>query len=86
MNPRAIESWEKTRKGGMARFLLVYGLLLWGVPMFLLEMFWLQPGPRSPISIGASAIMWALASLLYGYLLWRALDSRYFKALTRRRT
>jgi hypothetical protein len=85
MKPHEIEAWGKSRRGGRTRFLLLYGLLMWGVPMFLLEMFWLDPGPKPPAMIALSAIIWGLGSLLYGYVLWRFCESRFMKALARRR-
>jgi len=73
---RASESrrWAETRKQGMLRFVMRSGVLLYGMPMFVI-MTYLIPHPR--LSTGQSALLWLAAGACYGIALWLVQERRY---------
>ncbi len=81
MKAHEIASWGEVRARGRARFILINGLLLWGLPLFVVMTFILDPSPRSPGMIVSSAVGWLLSGLLYGPLLWHINERRYRKTI-----
>lgn len=74
MTPEQIARWEEQRKKGKPRFVLVTGVLSYGVPMFAITTFALpllraRPLP-SPFAIAFSAGMWLLGGVILGLMLW----------------
>ncbi len=81
MNPHN-ENWKETRKMGMLPYLLFYGVILWGIPMFFIETFFIVDAPdklswfyseTSKYSISWLTFMFILAclsGLLYGIITW----------------
>ena len=83
--------WERTRAGGLARFLLVRGLLWRGLPMALavvLLLDLLQVAPRGGgwcdpaflARFAAAAVLFSLGGMLSAYARWHALDARFGEA------
>lgn len=76
-------AWENERARGQARYLLVKGVLAWGLPMFVL----MAGGPALfgfPYSVegapswwGWQALLWATCGVMYGLLTWTAKEKRY---------
>lgn len=80
MKPAALAQWQKTRARGMRRFVLVAGVLSWGVPMFFVMTFIIgKPGIR-PAMIAISALIWLLGGALFGISMWFVTERQYRKA------
>jgi hypothetical protein len=82
--PRDLQKWEATRRKGKAKFILVSGILSWGLPMFVVMTFVVnrQPDkPDSPTLILTSAVIWALGGALFGWVIWNMSEKKYQKYL-----
>ena len=86
MKQKHFEKWSKTREKGRKNFILVNGLLAWGLPMFIVMTFIVNKptdGHWSPVLILASAVIWALGGLGFGYFFWGSTERAYQKALAK---
>jgi hypothetical protein len=82
MRDRERDQWGEVRKKGMTTFVLFNGVMLWGVPMFVVMTFVLQPN-RLPLIL--SVAVWLSTGALYGLVLWLVQERRYQKALGKNR-
>jgi O-antigen/teichoic acid export membrane protein len=69
--------WAKTRAQGMSRFVLLKGVLAYGLPMFVIMTF-LIPHPK--LTHAQSALLWLLTGAAYGIVMWFLQEYRYRKA------
>ena len=80
-----LKRWEATRKK-KGKFLLVYGLFAFGLPMFVIAILML--GYRrlynDPTLILIHAFIWELLGLCYGWALWALNERRYQKLIAKR--
>ena len=84
MKEKQFENWKKIRDKGMRRFLLVNGLLSWGVPMFVVMTFIVNKPDEGYMPIGlivVNAIIWALGGLGFGYFTWMFSEKSFQKEL-----
>ncbi|MDQ3038552.1 MAG: hypothetical protein M3Q51_04190 [Pseudomonadota bacterium] len=77
--------WPATRAKGMAHFVLVRGMLLWGGLMFALSivMTLVRFGPQHPrvgLLLGVAAGLSAIGGLSWGLLTW-IINERIFRDL-----
>jgi hypothetical protein len=82
--PKELKKWEVTRQKGRKTFILVNGVLSWGLPMFIVMTFFVHRRPdgvHSPWMILVSAILWALGGALFGWIMWRLSEKKYRKYL-----
>ncbi len=82
-NSKSTKWWERTRKKGKTRYILVNGVLFWGVPMLIFMSF---IGDRNPFSNGLFSaaslvhyIVWLGAGLVYGFAMWHYFERKYAK-------
>ena len=80
MKPTEIEAWAATRAKGMLRFVLLAGVLAWGIPMFVLMTFFVNDDRATPMGIAISAAIWGIAGALFGVTLWFLAERRYRNA------
>ncbi len=89
---RSIASLRRILDAGRTRFILTWGVLAAGLPLFVLMSLlpslgyvsWLPESAEKPLfNIGTGAILWPIAGYLLGLVIWRALEWRY-DALMRR--
>ena len=78
MRDKERDQWGEVRKKGMTAFVLFNGVMLWGIPMFVVMSFVLRPNRLPLILCGA---IWLSAGALYGLVLWLVQERRYQKAL-----
>lgn len=77
------ETWSAVRARGQTRYLLVNGVLAWGMPMFVLmaggPVFFGFPYDAEPsLSYwGWQALLWATAGVMYGLWMWSANEASY---------
>jgi hypothetical protein len=80
MKPAALEKWRQTRARGMKRFVLMTGVLSWGMPMFVVMTFSVRRADLSPTMIAISALLWAVGGALFGATMWLIAERQYRKA------
>ena len=80
MKPKQLEAWKKSREKGMLHFVLISGVLLYGLPMFVVMTLMVHRTDLSPQNIGISAVIWALAGALFGIAMWYIQEWQFRKA------
>jgi len=81
MKAKALQKWESTRALGMARFVLVRGVLTYGLAMFVATTFFAHQGELSAKFVLISAILWLIGGALFGVISWYLLESLYRRAI-----
>lgn len=71
------ERWARTRAQGKYRFVLLSGVLAYGVPMFVIMTFMI---PHPKFTKPESALLWLLTGACYGIATWLMQEYRYRKA------
>lgn len=85
--PKELRRWESIRSKGKARFILLTGVLAWGLPMFLLMTFvvsrksWRE---RTTEEIAATAVLWTLGGAGFGWWVWRSSEKKYWNYIESR--
>lgn len=80
MKPDQMEEWQQVRAKGLLRYVLVRGVLAYGLPMFLAMTFVVNRDKLSGNSIGLSVLAWALGGALFGVLTWHVQERKFLKA------
>lgn len=87
MKEKQFEKWTKLRQKGKWNYILMNGLLAWGVPMFVVMTFVVNK-PESghmPISmIAIHVLIWVLGGLGFGYFTWSVSEKAYQKESQRK--
>ena len=86
--PQDLKKWEVARKKGKTRFILLSGVLAWGVPMFVIMTFFVNRRPETTLSIGmlaGSALVWAISGACFGWAIWTLSERRYRSFLESRK-
>lgn len=87
MKEKVFEKWKKTREKGRGNYILISGLLSWGLPMFIIMTFFVNKPEDGIMSFGMiaiNAIIWALGGLGFGYFTWLASEKAFQKELQKR--
>jgi len=80
--PKNLKKWELTRIKGKSNFILMRGVLGWGLPMFVVMTFIVnrhQGMPLTPSRILVSIVIWSLGGALFGWLAWKLSEAKYSK-------
>ncbi|GLQ88759.1 hypothetical protein [Dyella flagellata] len=77
MDPKEKDRWSKAREKGMLSYVLLTGVVAYGLPMFVVMTFLFH---HSRLSIAQSAAVWLSAGALYGVVTWLVQEHRYRKA------
>ena len=86
MKDDQFKAWEIKRKKGKFHFVLIHGILSFGLPMFVVMAFISKPfidGFSSETAI-AHFITWPLAGLIFGVIVWHLAEYNYKVELVRR--
>jgi hypothetical protein len=84
--PRDLQRWAGIRQKGRPRFILVTGVLSYGVPMFVIMTFFVNRHPERPLTapmLAVSAVIWALGGAAFGWVMWKITEGRYQKFLAK---
>jgi|TARA_B110000914_G_C15418120_1_gene425213 hypothetical protein len=80
--------WLKTRELGYLRFVLQYGVVYWGVPMFLFMTFIVFRLFENRFSFGLLSIhvqIWVVAGAAFGISNWSHSEKKTYEHWTSRR-
>ena len=86
MKPQEFENWQKSRQQGKGRFILIRGLLAWGLPMFVFMTFFINK-PQTEITTSfvlTHAVIWSIAGFIFGLLVWSWSEKRFEKEQIKR--
>jgi len=86
MKDDQFKAWELTRSKGKLNFFLISGVLSYGLPMFIMMAFMNKPfvdGFTSKAAI-IHCIVWPIAGLLFGVIVWYVTEHKYKKELASR--
>jgi hypothetical protein len=81
MKPAALQKWESTRARGMKHFVLVRGVLSYGLAMFVAMTFFVHHGELTPKFIAISAVLWLIGGAAFGVASWYLLEILYRRAI-----
>ena len=82
---RFTKRWRLTREKGETRYILVYGVLFWGIPMLVFVSFITSPFANGLFSAAALAhcLAWLSAGLVYGFIMWHYFEHKFTKEKTK---
>jgi hypothetical protein len=86
MKDDQFKAWEITREKGKLNFCLIRGVLSYSLPMFIMMAFMNKPfidGFTSKAAI-IHCIVWPIAGLLFGVIMWYVTENKYKKELASR--
>lgn len=79
-----MQRWEITRRKGRGRFILVWGVLAWGIGtgitsslMIYLFMNYLRPGLFKVSSLFPLAVACLVGGIFWGYFMWRIAEKAF---------
>lgn len=83
MKAKGLQNWEKVRAGGMTRFVLLRGVLSYGLTMFIVMTFIVHRGDLGTRFIAISAVLWFIGGAVFGALTWFLMERIYRNAVPR---
>ena len=84
--PRDLKNWEQLRQKGKGRFVLITGVLSYGVPMFVIMTFFVNRKSEvmpEPLRLAISLVIWLLGGAAFGWIMWKLNEGRYQKFLAK---
>ena len=75
--PDTIQRWERIRAQGLARFILVHGIVSYSLPLFLLMTFVLHHGHSGLTFVALSALLWTIGGGVFGWVMWHVRERMY---------
>ncbi|MDF2444855.1 MAG: hypothetical protein K0S46_91 [Moraxellaceae bacterium] len=79
MRTSSIGYWEKIRAKGRARFILVNGMLGYGISMFFAMTFFVLDDPITFWLLVSWAVIWLIGGAIFGALIWYVQERQYNK-------
>jgi hypothetical protein len=78
---RFTRSWGLTREKGKTRYILVHGVLLFGIPMLIFVSFITNPFADGLFSEEAFVhdMTWLIAGSVYGIIMWHYFEHKFNK-------
>ena len=80
MKPEQVEKWRVTRQKGMWRYVLLTGVLAYGLSCFLVVTFIVERNDLSTKSVGFSAVAWTIGGAIFGLIMWFIQERQFRKA------
>lgn len=83
MKEKEFETWQTTRQQGKFKFILIRGLLSWGIPMFVIMTFIFNRSERefTTLYLVVNAAIWGVAGIAFGALMWHITENRFNREL-----
>lgn len=81
MNERELAAWQQAQQQGFAKFVLINGVLSWGLPMLIIIGYFNNILSASTSGIVLHCVIWFSAGGLFGMVLWWISKYRYEKHL-----
>ena len=75
--PRSIQRWERVRAQGLGRYVLVHGVLAYGLPLFLVMTFLVHREQLSWRAVLVLALAWAIGGAVFGWVMWHVRERLY---------
>jgi len=66
LTPKQIEQYHTSREKGFLRFVLVRGILMWGVPMAIFMLVFKTYVQKENPNVGFTIILWLIMGILFG--------------------
>jgi hypothetical protein len=83
--PKEFQRWGKIRHKGKSRFIVLTGVLAWGIPMFLLMTFVVNRKKwHAPAEIAGRAVTWVIGGACFGWWIWRSSERNYLNYMETR--
>ena len=80
MNPRFLENWKKVRARGARRYIAIYGILGFGIPMFICVALFIADGPFTATDALVAGILCSLGGAFFGAATWRNYEKQFKRA------
>ena len=73
------DQWERLRRKGKMKYILIHGLLLWGAPMAVIMNLYFHYKTETPWLPAAYYItpVFLVGGLIFGLIMWNFLEKRY---------
>lgn len=88
MKEKDFNEWSKTRQESKISYILLNGLLAWGLPMFIAMTFFVNDAFDETGLIVShvviNAVAWTIGGLLFGAGTWYFTERKYKKELAKR--
>ena len=82
MNEKEYAKWAEIRTKGPFRFIILAGVILWGLPMFLCVTFLLIRPFKEGFSLGIfsfNLVTWLFGGALFGLMVWKSKEKEFKK-------
>jgi hypothetical protein len=77
---KQLEAWKKSREQGMLRYVLISGVMSYGLPMFVVMTLMVYRTDLTTQNVGLSAVIWTSAGALFGVAMWYVQEWQFRKA------
>jgi len=88
MKEKDFNAWSKSRKKGKLKYILINGVMAWGLPMFIVMTFFVNTAfDESGLlmsHVKTDAITWIIMGLFVGIFTWFYNESEYQKEMVKR--
>ena len=76
-----IKRWGLTREKGKSQYILIHGVLLFGLPMLIFTAFITNPFAYGLFSVLVIVHcgMWLVAGGVYGFIMWHYFERKFVK-------
>ncbi len=85
MHRKNLEHWSSVRRQGRLRYVLVHGVLMYGLPLFVVMTFFVHRDRLATGFVAISAALWTIGGIVFGLLSWWWWERRYHAAVERAR-
>jgi hypothetical protein len=72
-----IQRWEKKYSRGITRFLLLDGVVIWGIPSGMIFMWLTISNGLDTMKFIATVLVWFIAGICYGLVVWQGTSQSY---------
>ncbi|MGP9799350.1 hypothetical protein [Rheinheimera sp. NSM] len=85
MKEKELLRWSEQRRKGLRKFILLNGVLSWGLPMLIAMAFIGKPFEQgfTAKAITIHCLVWVFGGVLFGIVLWFINEWRYKKQMSK---